>query len=416
MKREPEPRAHLVCEPMNPKSSTVTRPSAHPDDGEQQGVSSSRTASHLPALDGLRGLAILLVLAHNFAVVALPTGLFGKLVQLGLDIGWIGVQLFFVLSGFLITRILLQTQSSPHYFYSFFGRRVLRIFPLYYGALFVAFFVLPAIGFNPPALAHDREKQVWLWLYLSNWAQALGFQSQVFPHFWSLAIEEQFYLLWPLLVHRLNARQVLTLSVALVVLSLGARHTMLWHGAAAESVYTYTVCRMDALALGAAAAAWLQLPGVAERLVARRHLLAWCALIVWSAGLVVTKGYSRTTLSGQTFGYSALAVAFAMAVTAAVFRPAHEPASLWERALSAASLRSLGKYSYGMYVFHKPLHDWLGKPLLDHFGLTPRPSYLWAVGYVVVATLFTLSLAMVSYHLMEKHFLSMKRWFEPDAS
>ena len=397
---------------MISKSPNDARPSAPFDDGAQQGASA---AGHLPALDGLRGLAIVLVLAHNFAVVALPPGLIGKLLQVGLDIGWIGVQLFFVLSGFLITRILLQTQSSPHYFRSFFGRRVLRIFPLYYGALFVAFFVLPTIGINPPALAHDREQQVWLWLYLSNWSQALGFESHVFPHFWSLAIEEQFYLLWPLLVHRLSTRQVLALSVGIATLSLGVRCAMLWQGASADSVYTYTVCRMDALALGAAAAAWLHMPGVAERLFTRRHLLAGCALIIWSAAFVATKGYPRTTPLGQTLGYSVLALAFAMAVTAAVFSPAREPASLWERALSARPLRSLGKYSYGMYIFHKPLHDWVGKPLLDHFELTLRPSYPIAMGYVVLATLVTLLLGIVSYHLVEKHFLSLKRWFVPGS-
>lgn len=385
------------------------------DEPAQRGAQAARATDRLPALDGLRGLAIVLVLAHNFAVVTLPAGLLGKAIQIGLDIGWIGVQLFFVLSGFLITRILLQTQSSPHYYRSFFGRRVLRIFPLYYGVLFVAFVVLPTIGINPPTLAHDRDQQIWLWLYLSNWSHALGFESRVFPHFWSLAIEEQFYLLWPVVVHRLHAKKVLTLSIAIAMLGLSIRAALLWRGVSADSVYTYTACRMDALALGAAAAAWLQLPGVAERLVARRHLLAWGALMFWAAGFIATKGYPRTTPLTQTVGYSWLALCFAVAVTSAAVSATHAPASVWERALSAPSLRSLGKYSYAMYVFHKPLHDWVGKPLLDHFGLFQRPSYPIALGYVVVATLATLSISILSYHLMEKHFLSLKRWFAPDS-
>lgn len=127
----------------------------------------------MPMLDGLRGVAIALVLAHNFSTDALPPTLAGKVIGASLSVGWIGVQLFFVLSGFLITRILLQTQAAPNYYRAFFGRRVLRIFPLYYGTLLVAFVVLPLLDVVSPALAHDQGKQVWLWLYLSNCSGAL---------------------------------------------------------------------------------------------------------------------------------------------------------------------------------------------------------------------------------------------------
>lgn len=375
-----------------------------------------RFLSHLPALDGLRGVAILLVLAHNFATVPLPPTLMGRMVEEALDLGWIGVQLFFVLSGFLITRILLQTQGASNYYSSFFGRRVLRIFPLYYGALFVALVVFPLFGAVSPVLAHDQAHQIWLWLYLSNWAQLLNFDSHVFPHFWSLAIEEQFYLLWPLLVRRRDGRQVLRLCLTIAMVSFVVRVTMLWQGASPESVYTNTVCRMDALALGAAVAAWLHLPGVAERIFAKRQWLAWSSLALFAVGLVATHGYPRTLPMGQTLGYSWLACVFALIVLAAASGGEPGPEPPWIRVLTAVPLRSLGRYSYGMYVFHKPLHDWIGRPLLLHFGLLKQPSHWVALGYVLVAALATLIVAMMSYHVFEAHVLALRRWFVSEAA
>ena len=151
-------------------------------------------ASHIPGLDGLRGVAILLVLVHMLNVLeiehGMPAWVFGRISQ----IGWTGVQLFFVLSGFLITGILLDTQRSKNYFPAFYGRRTLRIFPLYFSVLTIAFVILPWLGSVPPAVAADRPHQIWLWTYLSNWAAIFDQGSKAFPHFWSLAVEEQFYL------------------------------------------------------------------------------------------------------------------------------------------------------------------------------------------------------------------------------
>ncbi|MEO8155893.1 MAG: hypothetical protein ABI605_22745, partial [Rhizobacter sp.] len=133
-------------------------------------------------------------------------------------------------------------------------------------------------------------------------------------------------------------------------------------------------------------------------------------------GLVATHGYPRTSPLGQTLGYSWLAVVFAMAVLAvACGNTASRPAPAWERALAIAPLRTFGRYSYAMYIFHKPLHDFIGKPLLQHFGLLAAPSYVVALAYVSLATLATLVVAMLSYHLFEKHFLAMKRWFVAEA-
>lgn len=370
----------------------------------------ARIPQQLPALDGLRGLAIVLVLCHNFQILEGPPDLAGRVLELAFDLGWIGVQLFFVLSGFLITRILLQTQDAPNYYRAFFGRRFLRIFPLYYATLAVTFIVLPALNAMPVRWQADSPHQLWLWLYLSNWTGPYGTATHAFPHFWSLAVEEQFYLLWPLLVHRRSAGQVLRWCGWIAVAILGVRVGMLAAGLGPDPVYSFTVTRLDALAIGGAAAAWLQLPGNPARAVAARQKLIVAALVLAALGFVATHGYPRTSPLGQTLGYSVLAVVFALGVVAAAAGDA-VGARGWTAALRLAPLRALGRYSYAMYIFHKPLHDLLGKPLLQSLGLHEHAGNGVAIGYVVAGTLATLALAMLSYHLFEKHFLGLKRWF-----
>jgi peptidoglycan/LPS O-acetylase OafA/YrhL len=150
--------------------------------------------SHLAPLDGLRGVAVLLVMVCHFGP-ELPVATRGaNALARVLSAGWVGVDLFFVLSGFLITRILLAARGSPGYFTNFYARRVLRIFPLYYATLLMVFVVLPWLGVTAapePAASH----QAWLWTYTSNLLVA-RLRSFVFltpaanlNHFWSLAIE-----------------------------------------------------------------------------------------------------------------------------------------------------------------------------------------------------------------------------------
>ena len=164
------------------------------------------SARHVPAADGVRGLAILVVLIHNAAWINAGTGSF--LLKLTLAItstGWVGVQLFFVLSGYLITGILVDALGSPRYFRHFYIRRTLRIFPLYYAALLVALFVVPQVAQVPAWAAAARQNQWWYWSYLSNWGAPFGHGIAGLPHFWSLAVEEQFYLCWRTFSHARRA-------------------------------------------------------------------------------------------------------------------------------------------------------------------------------------------------------------------
>jgi len=163
----------------------------------------TRAVQQVPELDGLRGVAILMVLLFHFG--GPPINLCTWL----LSYGWAGVDLFFVLSGFLITTILLNTKDSPQYFSSFYGRRVLRIFPLYFMALALYFHVeMPWLVSHKQATAVSVGDQLWCWFYLLNWHDVTAGINGNLSHLWSLSIEEQFYLVWPLAIWRCSRKQV----------------------------------------------------------------------------------------------------------------------------------------------------------------------------------------------------------------
>src|SRR5687768_12816390 len=179
-----------------------------------------------PVLDGVRGVAISAVLWHHFVIYSgfearVP---FDHLLWESGSLGWAGVDLFFVLSGFLITGILYDSRSSGRYYVNFFGRRALRILPLYYGVLVLAFLVLP-VFLEPQSAESLTRNQAWYWLYLINVKVALdGWDAAAYlGHFWSLAIEEQFYLIWPLAVRALSRRKLLLVCAVCFIGALGFR-------------------------------------------------------------------------------------------------------------------------------------------------------------------------------------------------
>jgi peptidoglycan/LPS O-acetylase OafA/YrhL len=361
----------------------------------------SRTLrGQMPVLDAIRGVAIVLVLAHRFNLNEDPDGLPARLVAATMELGWVGVQLFFVLSGFLITGILLDTARSEHYYRAFFGRRVLRIFPLYYAVLLLVLVLVPLVTGSQP---EGHQHQLWLWVYLSNWVAPLGLGVTVLGHFWSLAVEEQFYLTWPFLVRWLAGRRLAVLCGLLVVVAPASRVLLRALGVGPEPVYEFTVCRIDALAMGSAAAWALRVPEVALALERRQRWLAGSAVLLLLAGAVATRGYPRTSLLTQTLGYSRLA---GVALVAVVLGVLAEAAGV---KVAPAALRTLGKYSYAMYVFHALLHHAVGVPLLA--WLRPGTGVAASLGYFAVMTGLTFGVALLSYHLLEKHFLALKRRF-----
>ncbi len=168
---------------------------------------------HFPALDTLRGVAIVVVLFHNLSIFAGSGGKVDKLWNLFVEAGWVGVQLFFVLSGFLITGILVDDKEKPKALRVFYVRRFLRIFPLYYLLLLVYFVWLP----------RPFSESIWYFVYLSNWSWLFYGGLPGLGHVWSLAVEEQFYTLWPWVVLGSRPRALAGICIALVVVAFGAR-------------------------------------------------------------------------------------------------------------------------------------------------------------------------------------------------
>jgi peptidoglycan/LPS O-acetylase OafA/YrhL len=228
----------------------------------------------------MRGLAILLVMFYHMTITD-PAGagwLEHALVNTS-ALGATGVDLFFVLSGFLITGILFDTKQHHHYFRNFYIRRVLRIFPLYYAVLAFALVIMPALVAHVPQAHHKASRLLvsgsdWLWYasYTSNFliAKAGAFRNGMLDVSWSLAIEEQFYVLWPPLVYCLSTKALKRACVGIVFFALVFRTAMWLAGYSWIQVYTVTPCRMDSLAIGGFFAVWVRTVSPQTTAVLRR--------------------------------------------------------------------------------------------------------------------------------------------------
>jgi peptidoglycan/LPS O-acetylase OafA/YrhL len=373
----------------------------------------------MPGLDGLRGFAVLVIVWHNVTGVGGGEGhtLLAKVYFASAAAGWVGVTLFFALSGFLITGILLDTRDHPHAWRTFTARRALRIFPLYYATLAVAFIALPLLGALPSWLDGDRAHQVWYWTYLLNWSVPFGLGGVGLSHFWSLAVEEQFYLLWPLLALTLSGRRLAAVSAALVLIALGSRIGILnssWApSVASKATYTFTICRWDALALGAIVAIAARDGRWAQKLIR----LAWPATLALIGMTLVLgawrRGYSNEDWAMETVG-QLLFAALSATVVALAIAPGMGAPTPFSRLLARPALRVVGKYSYAIYVFHFPI---------IHAVVGWLPKGIIAAGNVASAAMFSVTFmgvfaasfaaALVSWRLLEQPMLGLRRHFDP---
>lgn len=360
-------------------------------------------------LDGVRAIAILLVIPHNADIYPADPGSLWPLAMIA-SLGWIGVQLFFVLSGFLITGQLLDATGSPHYFRDFYLRRALRILPLYYLTLVVGLILLPALSSAPSLASSEHTGQVWLWLFLIKWVQPFGQTIHGFEHFWSLAVEEQYYLAWPFVVLVYRESGLLRACFAAVALAVVTRTALLLSGTPHEANYMFTVCRMDALALGAIAALLVRRPATAERIADRGNLVLLLAALGLGLLALATHVYSTSDPLMQILGYSLLAVGFAAGILVLAAREQTERGTWLERVLAIAPLRAVGRYSYAMYVFHLPLVIALTPAIRRWFAGTGQALPLIVALLVGIATFVA---GAISYHVFEKHLLALKTRVAP---
>ena len=372
------------------------------------------------ALDGLRGVAILLVLVDHLAR-ALAPGLNGPAAARLARCGWVGVDLFFVLSGFLITGILFDTRQAPGYFRNFYARRVLRIFPLYYGVVFATLVLIPWL-FAHPGLGHLlphggarlarsfealRPHQLWLWLYGSNFTQSFrSIQWQMLGHFWSLGVEEHFYLAWPLVVYFVAKRDRLIGTCAGVAAgSLIVRVLLVQWASAHLDVYFFTPCRLDALAIGALAALAARGPGGLAELVTPAKIGAiGCGGSILSL-VLLRHDFSHEDAIVQSVGFTLVALFFASVLVLAVAAPAGSTSG---RFFAHPVLRFFGKYSYGIYVFHY-LVLLVATP--QSLAAATGSARLGAVAYGALVLGLSTAVAWLSWHLYEKQFLKWNRRF-----
>ncbi len=311
----------------------------------------------IPALDGLRGIAILLVLLwHGFFGVASDSRVVSNLLAVG-TLSWSGVDLFFVLSGFLIGGILLDARDSNSYFKTFYIRRAFRILPLYgliiglYCLYRLHYLPLPGSGEIPlaggiPLASYLTFTQNFWMAYLGAWGSIIMMAT------WSLAVEEQFYLTIPILVRKLD-RSRLTLVLIFVVISAPLLRVFLLfnvpHGDLAD--YLLMPCRADALCLGVLSAILVRSRRGWDFLLGKRTLLysTTCGLLLVLAWFSY-KQYGQTATPMVTFGFSVLGLFYTCCLLIALMKTRTS-----ERVLCNRRLMELGGIAYCVYLVHTPL-------------------------------------------------------------
>lgn len=369
-----------------------------------------------PALDGIRALAITLVFLEHFGGGSHGGRVFNVINQIRLR-GWVGVDLFFVLSGFLITGILFDTRFDSHYFKRFFLRRSVRIFPIFYLVIAILLALTPILHYQL------RPGHALFLVYMGNFLGNYDFSYYIFEspnhpnfpfnigHFWSLCVEEQFYLLWPIVVWKFKDRITLirvALGVVLLAAILRASLFLAFGTFLAERWGVRTLpFRMDSLAIG----------GILALLLRGPNANRWqriCRPLFFVAGTA----FAILSLSGTNMWASAVGSAFGLSLTAlasaGLIGMALRTESATFRVFYKKPLRILGKYSYGFYVYHD-IFGWTWIQFLVILMGTLH-SMLYA-GIIALGSNFILTflVAKLSYDFYESKFLRLKKYMEYDS-
>lgn len=386
------------------------------DDDVVKGLPEPENRKFYPALDGLRAVAVLMVFCQHYM------GLHPSL-----NWGWTGVDLFFVLSGFLITGILYDTRGTAHRFYNFYMRRTLRIFPLYYAVLLIAVVAAPFLHWvwHPsvlllPLYLANYSRFLWLgdWMrtpgIIDHLRSSLSLQPPFYyqvGHFWSLCVEEQFYLIWAPVVFfvqdrvRLRNLCLIVCSACLAARIVGAIYLPPAY-LDAEILYRATPFRIDALLMGGALALILRGPEMLKLELWLRRLAIALPLGLLLFDLIykrVIHHYYFPTVGDKgldTFGFTLIDL-FAVSFVYVLLQP-----SGWIfRLFTFRLLRRLGQVSYGFYIFHDLLHGiyyHVGERVSVYLQLSPKHAT------ALIALVATLAFSFASFRYFESPILRSK--------
>jgi peptidoglycan/LPS O-acetylase OafA/YrhL len=345
------------------------------------------------SLDGIRANAAFMVIFLHFFKgqfgISVTTDIWKIFDKISI-VGQAGVTLFFVLSGFLITRILLSTKENENYFKVFYMRRVLRIFPLYYFFL-LCYYFLPLLWNGVLAPLRD---QFCYYTYLQSFSATFRWKADGPGHFWSLAVEEHFYLFWPLIVYYLSTKNLYRVIWGIIVMAILLRIYMLNQG---YEVYYFTFTRFDSLAIGALLAL-METKDLFKRENARKFLVLILLLSIPTAiSWIFLTGHQNILV--QVFKYDFVSFSFFgfIGIVLCV-----NQRNWFNRILTSNFFSYSGKISYGLYVYH-PFAFVLSVKLF-HFSYWPL-TLLGGVG-------MTFLIAAMSFHFFEDKFLSMKKFFK----
>jgi len=370
------------------------------------------TSPRIAALDGLRGLAIFLVLTwHYFHVdaVVVHGSLLGYLNSLT-RLAWSGVDLFFVLSGYLIGGILLDARNSPGYFPAFYARRAYRILPLY---VVVVALYLATSPLLPP---HPTEPPLYVLATITQniWV-ALGgtLYSAWLRVTWSLGVEEQFYLVAPIIIRKLTTPR-LAVFIAAIVCAAPLLRAVLWSAGERGWMASYmlTPARADALSLGVAAAMLVRTPVGQHWLLERRVWLYGLLVALMGGFLFFTRmDWSIESVQMSLIGYTCIALLYTTLLLLVV---SHSD-GLLARLFQFRPLVGLGTIAYALYLFHEPVKYILH---LAYLGRPPRLETVRDAGVQLLALLVSIAIARLSWVYFERPLVNRgHRWsYWPDTS
>lgn len=367
---------------------------------ESHSIRDASSLRYVAGLDGLRAISMMLVVLFHYtsyfsSQLAESGGAWGAWVRIA-STGWIGVDVFFVISGFLITTTLLKRPVDSLASYGkFIRRRAIRLLPAYVASLLI--FTLVALLIDPQTKVLKNEYLLWTFTAslqsLLGDRVALADQRFAMAHFWTLAVEWHFYLVFPILVARF--RSFFRPAVALVLIAIAFRVICHFAGISDNGIYTFTLCRIDSIAVGCLLALVPARIG-ASRSAAAGALGAAIFISIWIA-LALSDAPFKTLAWLQTFGYTLLAVSIAMMMDRVV-RSSERTAIV--RALEFKPLAAMGRASYSLYIWHLPFYPAIVLVARSNFA-DSRLAYLVAV---LTGVVMTAALGALSYRFVESRF------------